>query len=116
MIGLDSHPSIVEWSSEELIIPYFWEGDGKMHRYFPDFKIKARTKSGVKTILVEVKPYAQTLEPVMKRGKRKKTFLNEVQTYSKNRAKWDAATEYCLDRGWGFLIMTEKDIFKDKAW
>ena len=116
MIGFDTHPSIVEWSSEELIIPYFWEGDGKMHRYFPDFKIKAKTSSGVRTILIEVKPFAQTLEPVMKKGKKKKTFVNEVETYSKNQAKWAAAREYCLDRGWTFQVVTEKEIFKQKSW
>lgn len=116
MIGFDNHPSIIEWSSEELIIPYFWEGDGKMHRYFPDFKIKAKTGAGIRTILIEVKPYAQTLEPVMKKGKRKKTFINEVETYSKNQAKWIAAREYCLDRGWTFQIVTEKEIFKEKSW
>ena len=37
----DKNPYILEWSSEEVIIPY--RGlDGKIHRYFPDFKIKYR--------------------------------------------------------------------------
>jgi len=116
MVMFDTHPSIVKWSSEEVVIPYLWEADGKMHRYFPDFKATMKTNSGIKNVLIEVKPYAQTLEPKQTKGKRKKTFVNEVLTYSKNDCKWKAAQQFCLDRGWQFIILTEKDIFKGKVW
>ena len=36
----DSNPSIIEWSSEEISIPYFCPTDRKKHKYFPDFYIK----------------------------------------------------------------------------
>lgn len=117
MKSFDSNPAVLKWGSEEVIIPYFWEVDSKMHRYFTDFVILVKTTSGNKKYLVEVKPYAQTIEPVQKKGKRKKTMLNETMTYSKNQAKWRAAKEWCKNNNYGFLILTEKDIFKDgKAW
>ena len=31
----------------------------------------------------------------------------ETRTYAINRAKWEAAEEYCLDRGYKFRIITE---------
>jgi len=52
----DLSDNVLEWSSEETIIPYICKTDNKPHRYFVDFKIKVRTKNGVKTYLVEVKP------------------------------------------------------------
>ena len=49
----DSNPSVKSWSSEETVVPYFWDIDKKMHRYFVDLKI---TFADGKTILVEIKP------------------------------------------------------------
>ena len=36
----DENPMILEWASEEIIIPYISSWDNKRHRYFPDFYIK----------------------------------------------------------------------------
>ena len=30
--------------------------------------------------------------------------------YSQNKAKWDAAQEFCLDQGWEWKIFTEKEL------
>src|SRR5581483_9137771 len=60
MLRCDTDPNIVEWSSEEIVIPYVSPLDGKVHRYFPDFKIK--TKQG-KTMVIEIKPLTQTKPP-----------------------------------------------------
>lgn len=116
MIFLDNHDSIISWSSEEIVIPYFWELDGKMHRYFPDFLVTMKTKQGVVRMMIEVKPYSQTIEPKKTSRKHEKTFLLEVETYTKNAAKWKAAEAYCKERGWLFRIITEKELFKDKVW
>lgn len=117
MVFLDNHPSVASWGSEELIVPYYWEVDGKHHRYYPDFMVTFVTKDGKKQrVMIEVKPFSQTQEPKKTKGKRQKTLLHEVTTYSKNLAKWKAAEEYCLDRGWHFKIITEKDLFADKTW
>nr|DAE80428.1 MAG TPA: head completion protein [Caudoviricetes sp.] len=117
MVFFDQHPSILSWGSEELVVPYFWEADQKYHRYFPDFMVTMMTPKGKVRVMIEVKPHSQTQEPKKTKGKREKTFINEVLTYTKNQAKWKAAEEYCLDRGWHFRIITEKEIFKnEKAW
>ena len=46
MIFCDRTKSIVEWGSEEIIIPYRCPTDGKVHRYYPDFYIKVLNKDG----------------------------------------------------------------------
>jgi hypothetical protein len=33
-----------------------------------------------------------------------------VLTWGKNEAKWKAAREYAKDRGWEFVILTEKEL------
>lgn len=110
MRRFDTDPNILEWSSEECVVAYTCKTDGRFHRYFPDFIIKARQKDGsVKTIMIEYKPYTQTLEPVPG-NKTKKSFLYESMTYAKNISKWDAAERYCKKKGWYFKILTEKDI------
>ena len=35
----DKHPSVLEWSSEEIVIPYKKPTDNQMHRYFLGFQI-----------------------------------------------------------------------------
>lgn len=104
---LDKHPHVIEWGSEELVIPYRSPIDGRIHRYFPDFIVKLINKNGKKeTRLIEVKPKYQTVEP--KKQKRKtKRYINEVRTWGVNEAKWAAAEAYCKDRGWIWQIMHE---------
>lgn len=88
------------WQSEETVIPYICSTDRKPHRYFVDLTI--RTNTG-RTILVEIKPHAQTQPP-----KRKK--LNEALTYMKNTSKWKYAKQYADDRGYEFQIWTENEL------
>lgn len=106
----DRTPSVVKWKSEEVVIPYICPTDNKRHRYFVDFLIKVRDRSGnIKTYLIEIKPSAQTKPPVP--GQRKtRRYIQEVFTWGKNEAKWKAATEYAKDRGWEFKILTEHDL------
>lgn len=112
---LDMTDAVIEWSSEEIIIPYVLEIDGKVHRYFPDFWAKVKTKNGtVQEYLLELKPHHETIEPIMemtqKRKKPSKSYLNKIETYVKNRNKWDAAKKFCQKRNWKFLILTEKNV------
>ncbi len=104
---LDRNPDIVSWNSEETVIPYKSPVDGKWHRYFPDFLVKSKTKDGkFKTLMIEVKPKKQTLPPEP-RKRITKQYITEVSTYGVNQAKWKAAVEYCADRNWEFMLMTE---------
>jgi len=110
MSWLDRNPSIISWASEELIIPYKSPVDNRMHRYFPDFVVKVQNKEGkTKTMVLEVKPKKQSLPPEP-RKRVTKQYINEVMTYGVNQAKWHAANEFCLDRGWEFRVLTEKDL------
>jgi hypothetical protein len=110
MKELDENPNVLEWSSEEVIIPYVSPEDGRYHRYFPDFLVKVRTRNGeIETQLLEVKPYHQTQEPKVQKRKTKK-YITEVVTWGKNKEKWKAAREYCADRGWKFKLITEKEL------
>ena len=107
MSWLDQNDSIISWASEECIVPYVSPVDGRKHRYFPDFIVKVKTKLGTfKTMMLEVKPKKQTIQPEP-RKRVTKQYITEVTTYAVNQAKWKAATEYCLDRGWEFKLITE---------
>jgi hypothetical protein len=107
MSWLDRNTDIISWASEELIIPYVSPVDNRTHRYFPDFIVKVKSKDGkTKTMIIEVKPKKQTKEPEKKKRVTKQ-YIQEVVTWGVNQAKWKAATEYCLDRGWDFKLITE---------
>jgi hypothetical protein len=107
MDWLDRNDNIVSWGSEEVVVPYKSPVDGRFHRYFPDFIVKVKKSDGkTKTMIIEVKPKAQTVEPRPQK-RITKQYINEVTTWGVNQAKWKAASEYCLDRGWEFMLMTE---------
>lgn len=107
---LDNNPAVLEWSSEETVIPYISPVDNKRHRYFVDFWVKAKTKDGnTKVMLLEVKPKHQTKEPT-KKSKITRKYITEVMTWGVNQAKWAAAEEYCADRGWEFRLITEDEL------
>ena len=106
----DVNPSIISWVSEETIIPYRCGTDNKIHRYFVDFKIQVKETSGrVKTYLVEIKPYKQTIPPVYP-GRQTQRYLQESFAYIKNQSKWEAATQYAKERGWEFIKLTEHNL------
>ena len=107
---VDLNPQVLKWGSEEIHINYYSQVDNKMHRYFPDFIMLVRDNSNqLIKYLVEIKPEAQTMPP-KPRGRKTKTYLNEVVTYSINTAKWHAAEEWCKKNGMQFLILTEKHL------
>ena len=107
---LDSNPNILRWSSEPVAIPYLKPTDNRVHRYFPDYWIKYRTKHDtVIQAIVEVKPKSQTKRSRTRNPKRK---LYEDLTYAVNVAKWAAATQWCKERGLEFKLVTENGIFR----
>ena len=104
----DKTDEVKSWSSEEIIVPYYYDVDKKYHRYFVDLKITF--KSG-KTILVEIKPEKETAPPTGAR--RTKKYISESLTYIKNMNKWEAADSYAKDRGWEFQVWTEDTLRKN---
>ena len=110
MMWLDKHPDVLQYSSEEQQVPYVSPVDNRWHRYFPDFIVKMKNKNGlIETLMIEIKPYKQTQEPKPKKIKTK-SYITEVMTWGVNRAKWEAAEQFCKKRGWRFIKMTEKEL------
>lgn len=110
MVFADNNDAIVEWGSEEFFIPYRSPLDNKVHRYFPDFYIKyVNSKGQTVREVIEVKPKKQTLPP-KKPARRTKRYLQEVNTYLINQAKFKAAEEFCKDRRYKFRILTEEEL------
>jgi hypothetical protein len=106
---LDENPAVIWWASEEIAIPYVSPIDNKVHRYFPDFIVRMRRRDGFeKTSMLEVKPYKQTQQPTRRR--KTQVFITEMATYAVNQAKWKAADLFCLEHGWQFQLITEKEL------
>jgi hypothetical protein len=114
MSHLDKNKSVIQWSSEELFIEYFDPTTNRVRRYFPDFVVKVKDRDGIEKItMIEVKPEKQTMQPKKPESNKKiRRYMNEVAVWGKNTAKWKAAEQYCLERGWSFQILTENHIFK----
>ena len=107
MVYCDKNENILEWGSEEVVVPYHSPIDNRYHRYFPDFYIKVRESNGkIKKMIIEIKPFKQCVEPKVQK-KKTKGYIYEVMEYAKNQAKWEAAKEWCLDRGYEFKVLTE---------
>ena len=106
----DLNKNILEWGSEEIVIPYRSPLDGRVHRYFVDFYIKVKDiNNKIQKYLVEVKPKKQTKEPRVQK-RMTKSYIREVTEYAKNQAKWSAAKEFCDDRNYKFILITEDEL------
>lgn len=106
---LDENKRVIWWASEELPVPYVSPIDNRVHRYFPDFIVRAYNKEEKEiTMMLEVKPEKQTKPPTQK--KKTKRYLQEAVMYAVNEAKWNAAELFCKEHGWQFKLITEKDL------
>jgi len=103
----DMNPSVLSWGSESVIVPYPNPLTGRISRYFVDFNLTIKDKSGdLKKFLIEIKPDVQTRPP--KATRNTKSLLRRQAEYVKNRAKWDAAKQYAVKKNSEFIILTEK--------
>lgn len=106
MLFCDNNPSIQQWGSECVKIPYRDPLTNKQTVYVPDFLIVYLDKNMKKHAeLIEIKPANQTvLEKVGKNP------YNQAQ-YIKNMAKWQAASEWAKNHNIKFRVINEQDIF-----
>jgi len=105
---LDSHPSVIQWASESIRIPYVNPLTGKHSQYVPDFMVLYQDKNGNRRAeVVEVKPSKEALAENA-RSKRDKAFILV------NTAKWAAALSWCKKNGMTFRVLTENDIYVTK--
>ena len=105
----DNNPNVIKWGSENVVIPYILPTDGKVHRYFVDNFVMIKEGQVIKKYLIEIKPSKQTAPPTTK-YKKKEHLIYEQSMFLKNKAKWEAAKEFCKKRGLEFLILTEKHL------
>lgn len=109
MVYCDTTDEVLEWNSEEFVIPYMSPIDKKMHRYFVDFYCKIDRKTSIRKYLIEIKPKKFCSEP--KKPKRiTKRYLNEMKTWGINNSKWEAASKWCEKKDMKFLILTEDSL------
>ena len=102
----DEHPSVSQWASEAIKIPYRNPLTGKHTIYVPDFFIVYADKRGQQKVeLIEVKPANQAIKEKTGRSR-----ANQA-SYILNQAKWEAARAYCKQKGMLFRVVTEADIF-----
>ena len=102
----DEHPSVSQWASEAIKIPYRNPLTGKHTIYVPDFFIVYSHKSGkTRAEIIEIKPENHTVKEQVG-----KSAYNQAN-YIKNKAKWEAAAKYCKQHGIQFRVVTEKDLF-----
>lgn len=111
---LDHHPSVVEWASESIIIPYVCQLDNKQHRYYIDvnFIINNRDDEQIR-YLIEIKPFDQTIPPKTPKKKTNKAiqrYNQQVLTFQKNQDKWTAAKAWAKNNGYIFDIWTEQTL------
>ena len=75
MVYCDLNENILEWGSEEIVLPYRSPIDNKIHRYYPDFYIKVKERNGrIKKYIIEIKPKKQCVEPKVQK-KRKQSHI-----------------------------------------
>lgn len=104
----DNHPSVIQWASEPVRIPYRHPFTGKMSMYVPDFMMVYVNKAGKKIAeMVEIKPKKQTTLESIKSQQDKVNYLV-------NRAKWLAAGEWAKRKGIRFRVLNEDSIYAIK--
>jgi hypothetical protein len=115
----DSRENVIEWSSETIVVPYYFPVDNKNHRYFVDFLVKIRSNDNtVKTLLIEIKPSKEVNKPTPPKTNNRKAqmrYSKEIETYIKNQCKWEAASAYAAARGYEFVVLTEHHLYPRKG-
>lgn len=114
-IMCDTKDNVLKWSSEPVKIKYRWTADKKEHIYYPDFYMKTAGTGDEPPIewLVEIKPEAQIKKPKPPLKKSKKALNSYkflAEQYIKNRDKYAYANAWCENRGWRFIVLTEKTL------
>jgi len=111
---LDNDTSVIEWSSEDIVIPYiipFKNTKRKVRNYYVDFYYKTKNNE---EFLVEVKPAKDCIKPIIVR--KSPYYMNQMINWVINNLKWEACIAYCKhiqeteNRNIKFVIFTEKEL------
>jgi hypothetical protein len=102
----DNHPSVINWASECVRIPYKNPFTGKDTFYVPDFFVTYQVNGVRRGELIEIKPKAQAVMELARSQK-------EKAAVALNMCKWAAAQMWCKRMGATFRILTEEDIYNN---
>ena len=106
----DLNPNVISIASERIIIPYFDPIKNKQRKYYTDLVVKYKSKDGeIKIKLIEIKMSSETKMP-KKPKKKSNKYTESLATYITNKAKWNAANIFSINRNWQFVILTEKNL------
>ncbi len=108
---MDANTNVLEWGSEEVVIPYISPLDNSRHRYYMDLWVRVKTTNGkTAQLLLEIKPHAEQYQPKRpKNGKITQSYKNACATWLVNQAKWEYAKAWAKSRGMTFKVLTERD-------
>ena len=104
----DNHPSVINWASENVRIPYKNPFTGRDTFYVPDFFVVYQNGRGRQAELIEIKPKSQSLI------EEKQSQRDRAQV-AINYAKWDQATKWAKKNGLSFRVINEDQIFRNGA-
>jgi hypothetical protein len=107
MMFLDNNPSILQWASEPIFIPYIHPLTGKKANYIPDFLVIYENKYKQRIAeIVEIKPKKQSLIE-------SKASAKDRAVVAINHAKWAACSAFCKKNGMTFRLITESELFRN---
>jgi len=112
---MDINNRVKRWGYEIIQIPYFFQLDQKIHKYFMDIYAEIITKDGsIQRYLAEVKSKSDTKPPVKPTTRNRRSTRNyrkSLYTYIKNMNKWKAAQQFAKQAGMKFIIVDESTLF-----
>ncbi len=105
----DNHPSVIQWASEAIRIPYINPLTGANSIYIPDlFMVYQDRYSKRHAEVIEIKPLKESALEYAK-TKRDKAAL------AVNMVKWQCAQKWCAAKGFHFRVLTEQQLFQQKV-
>lgn len=118
---LDNNQNVVKWGYEKNTINYKKPifQNWKLHhvedrKYIIDYWCEVKSKEGtINKYLIEVKSFTQTQVPVKPKKmtpKALRRYMHDCMTYAINKNKWMFAEEYCKNKNFKFVIITDKDL------
>lgn len=114
MILCDNRDDVIHWSSEPVKIQYWSTLDSKQKNYYPDFYMKVKKGEGIfEEFLIEIKPSDQITKPkppTKNSKKALKSYKFLAEQYVINRDKYKYAKQWAEERGWRFVVLTEKSL------
>ena len=117
MLLCERSENIMKWSSEPFTIPYLCLETGRTRQYNLDFYVITDKNEHQ---LIEIKPLKEVseaeqfgkvfkliIDPVAK-----KRYVMSNKVAAKNWSKWRHTKQFCKERDWRFVIVTERFLNK----